>query len=445
MDPPPELRRSLSLWQVTVSGVGIVIGAGIYVLIGSAAAEAGNGVWLSFLIAAALSALTGTSYAELAGMFPSAGAEFTFAGRAFGNFTGFVVGWLMIAANLIAAAAVSIGFARYLRYFVDVDSRMAAIALLAGVTAVIAFGIQRSIWLSAVLVLVQIGGLLLVIAAGAPHFGGTSLIAGATAGGVLSGAALIFFAFIGFDEVVTLSEETRNPSATIPRALLISLGICSLLYALVALAAVSVVGASALAASDTPLALVLAHNWGARSGDIIAYVALASTANTTLLVMTAASRLTFRMATDATLPRTLSVVGRRTAAPWVAALAGCAIAACFALISDIALVASVTDFAVFAIFAVVNAAVIRLRFSHPDASRTFVSPGAFLGVPIVPLLGLLSVPVVAYHLDPNAWLIGGACIAAGAVFWLIRRALGQTPTGVRPQPQIGPRQPPTTP
>jgi len=100
-----ELRRSLGFWQVTISGIGIVIGAGIYVLIGPATEEAQNAVWLAFVMAALLSALTGLSYAELAGMFPSAGAEYAFARHAFNEFTGFVVGWMMIAANLIAAAA----------------------------------------------------------------------------------------------------------------------------------------------------------------------------------------------------------------------------------------------------------------------------------------------------------------------------------------------------
>src|SRR5690242_20493264 len=119
-----QLKRTLGLWQVTVSGVGIVIGAGIYVLIGSAAREAGNALWLSFALAALLSTLTGLSYAELASMFPSASAEYEFARQAFNEFFGFVTGWVMVLANVIAAAAVSIGFGHYLRQFVAVDARI---------------------------------------------------------------------------------------------------------------------------------------------------------------------------------------------------------------------------------------------------------------------------------------------------------------------------------
>lgn len=214
---PGGLTRSLGFWQVTVSGVGIVIGAGIYVLIGEAAKDAGSALWISFVLAAVLSALTGLSYAELAGMFPTAGAEYEFARRAFNDFTGFMAGWMMVLANIIAAAAVSIGFAHYLQHFFDVNLRAGAIGLLAVLTLIVMSGVQRSIWFSVVLAVLQVGGLLFVIASGAPHIGSRSLIEGSTASGVLAGAALVFFAFIGFDEIVTLSEgdarrRTRHPA-----------------------------------------------------------------------------------------------------------------------------------------------------------------------------------------------------------------------------------------
>lgn len=188
--PPIELRRSLSVWQVTASGIGIVIGAGIYVLIGPATHDAGNAVWLSFVVAGVLSALTGLSYAELAGMFPSAGAEYSFAKHAFNELIGFLVGWLMIAANVIAAAAVSIGFAHYVGHFSSLDERLVAIALIAVLTGVIVAGIQRSIWFSVALAIVQVGGLLLVISAGAPHIGDRDLLASASVSGVLGGRHL---------------------------------------------------------------------------------------------------------------------------------------------------------------------------------------------------------------------------------------------------------------
>jgi len=414
---PPALRRTLGFWQVTASGVGIVIGAGIYVLIGAATKEAGSAVWLAFVIAGVLSALSALSYAELAGMFASAGAEYEFARKAFNEFVGFVTGWMMVAALLIAAGAVSIGFARYTQHFVDVDARLASLTLLVAMTAVIVSGIQRSIWLTVMLALLQIGGLLLVIVSGVEHVGDRSLTAGATVGGVLSGAALVFFAFIGFDEVVTLSEETHDAHRSIPRALLASLAIATALYVLVAIAAVSIVGAGPLAASETPLALVMEHNLGGRASDLVAAIAIAATTNTTLLVLTAASRNLYGMARSGSLPAPLARLGRRTRAPWVAAIFGLGVAAIFAVTTDLRLAASVTDFAVYAIFIVVNLAVIALRRSHPDHPRTMSVPFSYRGIPLPPLLAIATVVVMLARLDKEAWVLGGLALASGASAW----------------------------
>lgn len=420
---PPTLQPTLSLWQLTMTGIGIVIGAGIYVLIGEAASEAGAALWLAFVLAAVLSALTGLSYAELAGMYPTAGAEFEFARRAFNDFIGFITGWMMLAANLIAAGAVSIGFAHYLRYFVDVPLRVGAIGLLVALTIVVASGIQRSIWFSVALALLQIGGLMMVIAAGAPHIGDRSLIEGATASGILGASALVFFAFIGFDEVVTLSEDTKDPQRTVPRALLYSLAVSTLLYVLVGIAAVSVVAADQLAASETPLALVIAHDLGDRASNIVAGIALASTTNTTLLVLTAASRLTYSMARNRALPAVLATVGPRAHSPYVAAFAGLVVAGGFSLIGNIGLVASVTDFAVYAIFIAVNLSLIVLRFRAPDAPRTVRIPLSIGRVPVTPVLGTITVLVMMIYLDASAWVLGFAALAAGVGVWLIRRSL----------------------
>jgi APA family basic amino acid/polyamine antiporter len=416
-----HLKQSLGFWQVTVSGIGIVIGAGIYVLIGPATQEAGSAVWASFLLAAILSALTGLSYAELAGMFPSAGAEYAFARNAFNELTGFLVGWLMTAANIIAAAAVAIGFSHYLRHFVDVDLRVGAIALLLVHTLIVAAGIQRSIAISVLLVILQVGGLLLVITVGAPHVGDHDLLRDASLSGVLGGAALIFFAFIGFDEIVTLSEETRNPSRTIPLALLLSLAVSTLLYMFVAIAAVSVVGAEAIAGSDTPLTVVISHDWSDGAADIVAVIALASTTNTSLLVLIAASRLLYGMSRSGSLPPLLAVVGPRGGAPWIAGVAAGTVAIGFTLIGNITLVASVTDFAVYAIFVAVNAALITLRFTHRDTPRTFRTPGSIRGVPILPVAGTIAVLVMIVQLELDAWIIGVATTLSGAVVWIVLR------------------------
>ena len=416
-----ELRRALNFWQVTASGVGIVIGAGIYVLIGAATEEAGAAVWLAFVVAGVLSALSALSYAELAGMYPSAGAEYSFAREAFNEFIGFVTGWMMVAALLIAAGTVSIGFAQYVQHFFDIDTRISSLALLVAVTLVIASGVQRSIWLTVTLVMLQIGGLALVIVSGFEHSGDRSLTEGATLGGILSGAALVFFAFIGFDEVVTLSEETRDPRRNIPRALLAALGIATLLYVLVAIAAVSIVGADALAASDRPLALVMEHDWGGRASDIVAAIALAATTNTTLLALTAASRNMFGMSRGGSLPRFIATLGSSTRSPWIAALIGMGVAAIFATTADLALAAAVTDFAVYAIFLVVNASVIVLRRTQPDVPRTMSVPLAIRGVPVPTVLAILTVLLLMVQIEGLAWLLGGLVLLSGVVAWGLLR------------------------
>ena len=416
--PASALRPTLRLWQLTASGIGIVIGAGIYVLVGEAAAEAGAGVWLSFGAAALLAALTALTYCELAGMFPSAGVEYEWTSRAFNPFAGFLAGWMMAATYVIAAAAVSIGFGQYLTEFIPVDARILAIGLLFFLTAVVISGIERSIWLMVVLAALQIGGLVLVIIAGAPHVGERSLVEGVTVSGVLSGAALVFFAFIGFDDIATLAEETRDAAVVVPRALLLTLAISGALYVAVAIVAVSAVSADALAGSSRPLATVVEDAWGGRAAGIITVIALASTLNTTLLVLTAASRLLYAMARAGRLPRALATVGGRGNAPYVAAIAALAVALPFVATGGLGFVASVTDFAVYCTFIAVNLSVIALRFRLPDQARPFRMPLAIRRFPLTPVLALGTVFLMAGFLQPAAWLLGGGLLAVGAIVYM---------------------------
>jgi APA family basic amino acid/polyamine antiporter len=190
------------------SGIGIIVGAGIYVLIGEATAEAGGTVWLAFLIAAGLSALTALSYAELAAMYPTAAAEYEYTRHAFPQLLAFLVGWVMIAGLTVAAAAVSLGFAQYATLFLDVDERILSLGLLATLTLIALAGLEYSARLTVVLALIQVAGLLVVIAIGIPHIGEENLFEGNGATGILGASALVFFAFIGFDEVITLAEGT---------------------------------------------------------------------------------------------------------------------------------------------------------------------------------------------------------------------------------------------
>lgn len=410
-----RLDRSLGLVQVTASGVGIIVGAGIYVLIGTATSLAGPRVWLGFLAAALVSVLTAMSYGELASMFPKAGAEFEYTRHAFPPWLAFLVGWVMFVGLMVAAGAVALGFGLYLGQFVPVSPRLGALVLLVGVGAVAWGGIRRSARLTVVLSMVQVGGLVAVIAIGVPHFGQVDLLADGGTGvtGVLGAAALAFFAFIGFDEVITLSEETRNPRRIIPLGLFLALGISTILYLGVAVAAVSVLGPDALGASPRPLADVLTHALGARGGDALAVVAMLATMNTTLLCLTAASRLQYGMARSGALPAALARTGTRTAAPHRAIAVAVLVAGGFVLVGDVKLVASVTDVAVFLVFLAVNATVIILRFRRPEQERPFRTPGRVGKVPVVPVLAVVSVLVMLPSIDWRALLLASAATAVG--------------------------------
>jgi APA family basic amino acid/polyamine antiporter len=405
----------LGLVELTASGVGIIIGAGIYVLLGAATAEAGPAVWASFTIAAILCGLTALSYAELASMFPKAGAEYEYTRRVLPGRVAFVIGWTMATGLMVAAAAIAVGFAHYLRYFVDVPVVAAAIALL-GVEALIALsGLRRSARLTLLLSGIQVGGLLFIVAIGASHVGSEPLAAGSDLTGVLGAAALVFFAFIGFDEVITLAEETHHPTTVVPRALLLALGISTVLYMAVAVAAVSVVGAETLAASDRPLADVMAHVLGGRAESATAVIALVSTTNTSLLALTAGSRILYGMADTGALPRPLARLSAGAQVPAGAILVTVVGAMAFAAVGDLTLIASVTDFAVYVVFLAVNTTVIVLRLRQPDLPRPFRSPGALGRVPLLPVAGFLAAAAMLPQLDRTALWTGLVLVAAGAI------------------------------
>ena len=416
-----SLQRVLGLTEVTAGGVGIIIGAGIYVLLGAATAHAGSLLWVAFLFAAMLSALTGLSYAELSSMFPSAAGEYEYTRRALPEWVAFVIGWTMIVGLVVAAATVSIGFGRYARYFLEIDARVAALGLLAAVSMVAMGGVKQSARLTVGLSAVQVGGLVLVIAIGVPHVGDVNLFTGPGVAGVLGAAALVFFAFIGFDEVITLAEETRDPTRTVPRALLLALGLSTILYIAVAIAAVSVLGAEALAASPRPLADVMAHVLGHRGATVVAAIAVMTTTNTTLLAMTAGSRVIYGMAKAGALPGTLAAVHPTRGTPVRAIIVAVLVASGFAAFGEFTVIAAITDFAVYVVFLAVNATVIILRRNHPELSRPFAVPGAIHGVPIVPILGLGSVGLMMIQLEPLAIAVGATLCGVGlGAGWLAR-------------------------
>jgi amino acid transporter len=410
------LRRSLNLVETTLAGIGLILGAGVYALVGAVADEAGNGLWLSFVVAAVVAAVIGLCYAELASMFPRSGADYEYTRRALGSRPAFVVGWLMVIGNIIAAAAVALGFGGYLGTFLDVDPRITAVVAMAVATGVAFLGVEETVKVMIVGTLVEVAGLVLVIAVGVPHLGNFDLTEfNGGARGVLSGAALVMFAYLGFSEIATLAEEAENPTRTVPLAMVLSIVITTALYILVAIAAVSVLGAQALAASDAPLADVAKDVLGARASDVVAIIALFSTANTMLLMLVAASRMIYGMAASDALPRFLAWVHPDRRTPMRAIVLCLGLAAAFAMTGELAFVAGASNFAIYVAFAAVCVSLTVLRYKQPDLPRPFRLPLTLGRLPLLPVLGLLLVAVQMTNLSADVLAVGAALFVSGIV------------------------------
>ena len=218
----PTLKREAGLFQVITYGIGNIVGAGIYVLVGDASGLAGNLVWFAFLVGAAVALFTGLSYAELASMYPKAASEYIYLGRAYGNrLLSFMTQWVMLITEIVAASAVSLGFAGYFTSIVRVPLLPVAFALLVILSVIAIGGVKQSLRLNTVLSMVAVGGLIVVIAAGVGKFGSVSYTFSPTGySGIFGAVILVFFAYIGFDNMANISEDTKKPEKTIPRGLL---------------------------------------------------------------------------------------------------------------------------------------------------------------------------------------------------------------------------------
>jgi len=419
-NPGTTLRRELGLPAVTLSGVGIILGAGIYALLGEAAGMAGNAVWLTFAIAATIAAFSALGYAELSSMYPRASAEFEYVSNAFGRKLAFVIGWLIIFSGILGAATVSLGFAGYFSDLVGfpvIPSAALIILLLAGI---LFSGIKETARVAIALTLIEVGGIVMVILIGLPHIGRVDYLEMPLGiPGLLQASALVFFAYMGFEEMVKLSEETRNPERTIPIALIIALAISVLLYILVSLAAVSVVGWEQLAASRAPFADVAAVALGPVAFTLIAVIALFATANTALLMMMASSRIIYGMASSFSLPTFLGRVHHRTRTPWTAIIAVALASMAFLFAGEIDFVANVTNFTLFVTFVVINASVILLRYRAPDHIRPFQIPGSIGRFPVIPAVGIASTLLLLIQLDTLVLLVGGVLVVLGAGIALV--------------------------
>jgi APA family basic amino acid/polyamine antiporter len=407
------LKRALTTPEVILSGVGVILGAGIYALIGEAALTAGNALWLAFLLSATIAAFTGLSYAELSSMFPLSSAEYEYTSRSFGDVLAFVVGILVILSGIIGAATVALGFAGYFQGFIDLPLVLVAALVLVLISTIIFAGIRQSAAFVITFTLIEAAGLVGIIAIGLPYLGTVDYFeAPAGIGGVLSAAALLFFAYQGFEEVVKLSEETVNPESTIPKSLLIALGATIILYMLVAVAAVSVAGWQGIAGSPAPFAVIAGQAFGNGAFLIFSVIALFATANTALLMLLASSRIIYGMARARSLPHPFCYIHPATRTPAVAIVVAMLCSLLFLSLGDISDVAMVANFTLYITFVVINAAVILLRYRMPDRPRPFRVPLSIGPLPVLPVLGILTCVLFLFQLDAKVLLIGGGILLA---------------------------------
>jgi len=385
-----KLKRELSLWQVTVAGVGIILGAGIYALIGVAAGDAGNATWLAFLIAAAIAALTGLSYAELSSMFRGDAAEYDYVKEAFNKKIAYVIGLFIILAGVVSAATVSVGFAGYFIKIFGVPLLYAAIGLVVLMTIINFTGIKESAWFNTISTFVEFGGLILIIIIGWKSIGNVNYLDLPNGiSGMFSTAALVFFAYMGFESIVKLSEETKNPEKNIPLALIYSIIITAIVYVLVAVIAVSILDWQTLSQSTAPLASVAAVKLGPMAFILLGIIALFSTSNTVLITLVTTSRLVYGMAKENCLPKFLSVIHKKTRTPWAAIFILALITIGFTFSENIEFLANLTTLFLFAVFAMANLSVIILRYKS-KRKRSFYCPINIGKFPVIPLLGFLS-------------------------------------------------------
>jgi APA family basic amino acid/polyamine antiporter len=415
-----RMKRDIGLFEATIYSVGCIIGAGIYVLIGKAAGIAGSSLWLSFLLAAVIAVLTGLSYAELASTYPVDSAEYRYSQMAFRDRRfSFGMGWLKAFTMLIAASAVCLGFGGYLSNFIGVNPVLCAMGLLVFMVIINLFGLKNAIWIDTALVLLTVGGLVLIIATGMGSIGNVDHLAFDTGwSGMFTGATLVFFAFLGFEAIGNIGQEVKNPRKTLPRAVLISVLACTVLYVLVALVAVSVVPWHELAGSSAPLADVINALLGSGWAVILGIMALFATASTVLATFVSGFREFYGMAEEKAFPRSFEKLNR-WGVPFIPVIVSGIIAALFILPGDITWVAFMTDFGTLFLFMIVNIALIVIRYKEPDTKRGFTVPLSIGRFPVLPALGAATCFGFMLNFDKKMFLLGILFILLGMVLYMI--------------------------
>ncbi len=390
----PRLRRCIGATQLALYALGSMIGSGIYGLIGKAAGQAGSAVWLSFLVALFAALLTSLSYASLGSRYPHAGGAAYVTARAFGiPVLSFTIGLALVASGLTSITTQSKIFASILADVAGVE-RLPPTAIALGflliLVGIIYRGIRESMWVNVLCTLMEVSGLLLVIATGLSYWGTVDYFetpperAGSTLPViVLQASVLTFFAFIGFEDAINVAEECKDPERTIPAGLIIATLAAAALYVAVAITAVSVVPWQELATAASPLSEVMKRSAPNIPSGLMSFIALFSVANTALVNYVTASRLIYGMARQGLLPRGLGRVHGVRRTPHIAVLALLLVLLPLASAGSIADLAAATVLLLLVVFIAVNASLIVLKRRPGEAPGRFEVPIA------LPLAGMI--------------------------------------------------------
>ncbi|WP_374021452.1 APC family permease [Mycobacterium sp. HNNTM2301] len=404
-----ELRRSLGLFDAVTIGLGSMIGAGIFAALGPAARAAGSGLLLGLAVAAVVAYCNATSSARLAARYPSSGGTYLYGRERLGEFWGYLAGWGFVVGKTASCAAMALTIGAYAW---PSHAHPVAVAAVVALTTVNYTGVRKSAWLTRVIVALVLAVLAAVIvAAFAAGAAGAEPLrpAGTTLGGVVQAAGLLFFAFAGYARIATLGEEVRNPARTIPRAIPIALAIALGVYALVAVAALAVLGPRRLGRASAPLVDTVRAAGTGWLVPVVQVGAAVAALGSLLALILGVSRTTLAMARDHHLPHALAAVHPRFGAPHRAELLIGLVVAILAATADLRDAIGFSSFAVLIYYAVANASAFTLGRDEGRPHRA------------IPITGLVGCVLLAFAMPLSSVLSGLAVLAIGVAAYAVRR------------------------
>lgn len=425
-DGEPRLRRTIGTTQLALYALGSMVGSGIYGLIGKTAGQAGSAVWLSFLVALFAALLTSLSYASLGSRYPRAGGAAYVTDRAFGiPILSFTIGLALVASGLTSVATQSKIFASILADLAGLESlppSVIAIGFLLIMGGLVFRGIRESMWVNVLCTLMEVSGLLLVIASGLSYWGTIDYFETPPERAdtafpviVLQASVLAFFAFIGFEDAINVAEECKRPEWTIPAGLVIATFAAAALYIAVAITVVSVVPWSELAAAPSPLTEVMKRSAPGIPPSLMSFIALFSVANTALVNYITASRLIYGMAWQELLPRHFGRVHRERRTPHIAIFALLAVLLLLSVAGTITDLAAATVLLLLVVFITVNAALIVLKRRPGETVGRFEVPLILPAAGVLVCAALLIARIASLEWHAPA-LAGGLLLAIMGIY-----------------------------